>query len=167
MVYKMKLNKTNLTICLFAILTLFLHFAVLQYRGFFEVENITFTFWTTLDGCYIMPYKYQGITKPKDNYMKVPNSSGGYIFIGEESTLYILAFNDYYVQEGDIVINFSSYKYEYVPYLKGTDNTRFFYDKLDYYKNQDYPYINYYLPSMGISIGNAETVRLDQPDELL
>jgi len=56
-------------LCLSAvIILLFLPaFIFQQYRHFYKVGAMIFTFWKTENGCYIMPYKYRGIKMPKDN----------------------------------------------------------------------------------------------------
>ena len=46
-------------------------FYLLEYKFYYTVEDVTFTFWNTSNGCYIMPYKYTGLLFPKDNYMIV------------------------------------------------------------------------------------------------
>ena len=46
-------------------------FYLLEYKFYYTVEDVTFTFWNTSNGCYIMPYKYTGLLFPKDNYLIV------------------------------------------------------------------------------------------------
>jgi len=128
---------------------------ILQYRHFYEVDNITFTFWKTKYGCYIMPYKYLGITIPKNNYMRAANTGGVIIYIGDESTLYIFPNHTYYLGADTIEINQPSYKYEYFQYINELKNIRASNDKMKYFKNLGYPFIDIYIHEMYAKIGNT------------
>ena len=152
--------------CLFIVLftiaaPVLLIFIFFQYRHFYKVGDMDFTFWKTGNGCYIMPYKYFGLTIPQDNFMKAANMGGAVIFIGEESTLHIFPEFCYTSGADKIEINLSSYKYEYYPFRKGwgIDNVRAFHDMIDYYKNCGYPYIEIYIAEMNAEIVNRKNRR--------
>ena len=136
-----------IAIVIVSILVLFVAFV--QYRKFFTIGDITFTFWKTLGGyCYIMPYKYWGITIPKNNYMRASNLGGIIIFIGEDTTLYIFPHHTYYLGAKTIECNLPSYKHVYFPYINELDNISAFNDKIKYYKNLGYPYLQVYIAGM-------------------
>ena len=103
-----------------------------------------------------MPYKYWGITIPNNNYMKAVNTGGIVIYIGEDSTLYI--FPNYTYEEGAkvIEINLFSHKYEYFPYINELNNIQAFNDKMVYYKNLGYPFIDVHIRSMYVRIGKEK-----------
>ena len=59
-------------------------FYLLEYKFYYTVEDVTFTFWNTSNGCYIMPYKYTGLLFPKDNYLIVSPLDYIDIFVGDD-----------------------------------------------------------------------------------
>jgi len=153
-------------LCLFAVIRRFFTtllvlpflFISLQYRHFFKVEDKVFTVWTTLGSSYIMPYKYLRLTKPKTNYIKIADTGGVIIYIGEESMLYIFPTYNYAVQGVNIFeINLPSYKNEYFPYINEIENKRASNDKMKYYKNQGFTFMDIYIRDMDVTIGNADT----------
>lgn len=147
--------------CFIVLLTLLILFiSILQYRHFYQVGDVVFTFWKTTSGCYIMPYKYRGLTIPKNNYMKAVNVGGAVISVGEDSTLYIFPNNTYELGAGTIEINLTLYMYEYYPYMNKLDDIRLFYNKIDYYKDSNYPYINIYIREMSAEIGDKVSSRM-------
>jgi hypothetical protein len=139
-------------ITIFSLSLVFFH----QYRYFYKVGDITFTFWKTRNGCYILPYKYLGITIPKNNYIKTVNTGGIIIFVCDKSKLYIFPNNIYELGADVIEVNLSSYEYKYFPYIRGIDNVLVFYEKIECYKYLGYPYINIYLREMNAKIGNDD-----------
>jgi hypothetical protein len=126
-------------------------------RYFYKVGDMDFTFWKTTKGCYIMPYKYLGRTIPKNNYMIASNVGGVIIYIGENSTLYIFPSFTYKLGAGSIEVNLTSYKYEYFPYINEIENKYASNDKMKYYKNMGYPFIDIYFGEMSATIGNTST----------
>ena len=83
-----------------------------QSRNFYTVNNITFTVWKRFGGyCYITPYKYYGVTKPKNDYIIASNSGGIYVYIAKDSTLII--YDNAYAIRG-IECNFSSFKWHHL-----------------------------------------------------
>jgi hypothetical protein len=149
-------KKGCLFMVLFTIATpVLLLFIFFQYRHFYRVGDMDFTFWKTGNGCYIIPYRYWGLTIPKTNYMRASNLAGVVIFIGEESKLYIFPEITYVVGGDTIEMNLSSYKYEYYPVVRGIENVRAFYDMRDYYRNCGYPYININIGEMYAEIRNT------------
>lgn len=146
--------------CLFGCLSILIILILLlvvefQYRHFYKVGNMDFTFWKTGKGCYIMPYKYWGVTIPKDNYMKAPNKGGVIIFIGEDTTLYI--FPDFVSYSGvdTIECNLSLYKYKHFPYINEIEHIKAMQDMRIYLKSCGYPYIEIYLLEMYAQIRNT------------
>ena len=134
----------------FIIIPLIILTVFFQYRHFYKIENIVFTFWKTRNGCYIMPYKYCGLTIPKDNYLKTVNIGGILIFIDEDSTLYIFPNNIYELGAKTIECKLSSYNYKYYPYIDNEmDDVNNFYKKIDNFMKQGYPYLNIYIREMG------------------
>jgi len=128
-----------------------------QYRHFYRVGNMDFTFWKTSNGCYIMPYKFFGISIPKNNYMKASNRGGAIIFIGEDSTLYIFPEFTYELGADTIECNLSSYKHKYFPKINELKYIESIQDTIIFYKNQGYPYINIYIAEMHAQIGVHKT----------
>jgi hypothetical protein len=125
-----------------------------QYRHFYDVDDMTFTFWKTGNGCYITPYKYKKITIPKDNYMRASNVGGAIIFIGKDSTLYIFPEFTYECGADTIECNLSSYKYKYFPKINELEHIKSIQDTINFYKKSGYPYINIYIAEMYTQIGN-------------
>jgi hypothetical protein len=142
---KMKIIKLLVLGSIFSLLftsCLFSHFLYYGYKHFYKVGNMEFTFWKTKNGCYIMPYKYTGLTIPKNDYMIASSIGGVVIFIGEGSTLYI--FPNYTYERGaeTIEINLTSYKFEYFPYINEIDAKRADSDKRRSFYDLGYPFIN-------------------------
>ncbi|WP_111629493.1 hypothetical protein [Larkinella arboricola] len=71
-----------------------------QSRSFYCLsEDICITVWKRSSGCYIIPYKYYGVFKPTNNYIKTSNT--GYVDIilsGNNSLLVDLEENAEIVQ---------------------------------------------------------------------
>lgn len=154
MIKKKKIGRIIGYVCV--ILSPLIIFAILlQYRHFYIVGDMSFTFWKTGSGCYITPYKYTKITIPKDNYMKAANLGGAIILIGKDTTLYIFPECAHERGAGMIECNLSSYKYKYFPYINEVEYKRAIQDTIDYYINQGYPYINVYITEMSAEIGNT------------
>ena len=40
-------------------------------RSFYSIDKRDFTIWKTYDGCYIMPFRYWGLSKPNKNYLRL------------------------------------------------------------------------------------------------
>jgi hypothetical protein len=114
-----------------------------------------FTFWGTPDGIYIMPYKYKGLTIPKNDYMIAVWNGGVIIYIGEDSTLYIFPSITYERGAKKIEINLTSYKYEYFPYINEIDAIRASSAKRRYFRDLGYPFIDIELRDMYVNIGNS------------
>lgn len=97
----------------FVICIILLAFIWKQYRHFYQVDDVTFTAWKTSEGyCYITPYKYWGVSPPKNNYIKLSNVGYINIFIDKDSTL--LIFNDYfYLKNNNVECKFNDYKYKH------------------------------------------------------
>lgn len=87
-------------------------FAWSQYRHFYKVNDQEFTVWKTKNGCYIMPYKYWGITLPKENYISISNLGSLTIFVNDSSTLLIFKDRNYSDQERYIKCNLHEYNYQ-------------------------------------------------------
>jgi hypothetical protein len=47
---------------------------------YYTEEGKCFTVWKTIDDCFIMPYKYYGLLKPSDNYIKTSKTASVDIF---------------------------------------------------------------------------------------
>jgi hypothetical protein len=122
--------------------------ASLQYRHFFEAGDTVFTFWRTVNGCYITPYRYEGRTFPVDDYMLAAHGGGIIVYVGEDRTLYIFPNFTYEKGAGTIEINLSSFEYKYWPYPNGLEEISAFWNKVEYYKNLGYPSINVYIREM-------------------
>ena len=144
----MKIKRYLLRMLFIVIILLLLIVSLFQYRHFYKVGDMVFTFWKTGNGCYIMPYKYLGLIIPKNNYMKASNLGGIVIFIGEESTLHIFPEMIYERGADKIECNLPSYKYEYYPYVREIESVLAFNEKIAYFKNCGYPYIGIYIREM-------------------
>ena len=87
-------------------------FIYTQYRNFYTVNDVTFTVWKRYGGyCYIMPYRYLGVTKPKSDYIIASNIGAICVYIDKDSTLII--YDDAYRERG-IKCNTASSKWNYV-----------------------------------------------------
>ena len=142
---------------LFIIIILFLIIFIFQYRHYYKVDNIIFTFWKTKNGCYIMPYKYFGMTIPKNNYMIASNIGGIIIYIGKDSTLHIFPTYTYERGASTIEINLTSYKFEYYPYINEIDDKITANNKMKIYKSNGYPFIDINIRGMSAYIGNINS----------
>ena len=152
----MKKKKGCLIGCLtFIIILPILYVVTVQRRDFHTVGDMTFTFWKTPRGCYITPYKYWGLTVPRNNYMIAENLGGAIILIAEDSMLYIFPIQTHIRGTDTITVNLSSYKYKYFPFINEASQVRTFQDTIDYYKNRGYPYIHIYIDEMYARIGNS------------
>lgn len=84
-----------------------------QYRHFYQVGDVTFTVWKRPGGyCYITPYRYWGLSIPKENYIKAANLGEVNFYIDKNSTLLIY---NYYVHIGRnncIECHFDKYNYK-------------------------------------------------------
>ena len=60
-------------------------------RSFYSIDKRDFTIWKTYDGCYIMPFRYWGLSKPNKNYLRLSNIGAIDIFVLNDSTLSIFA----------------------------------------------------------------------------
>jgi hypothetical protein len=152
-----KKKKVGCSIGCLSVILILLSVSVIffQYRHFYKVGCVDFTFWKTGNGCYITPYKYYGVTIPKDNYMKAGNLGGTIIFVGEDTTLYIFPIHPYYRGADTIECNLPLYKYKYFPYINEVEHAQFNQNMIDYYENLGYPYINIYIAEMSAKIGNS------------
>ena len=128
-------------------------FYLLEYKFYYTVEDVTFTFWNTFNGCYIMPYKYTGLLFPKDNYMIVSPLDCIDIFVGD-----------------DIIYVFSqdSYKKSYLPFSSDEGKYKVFADSntdndrlaaWEYCKKMKYPKIQIYI--FGMRIKNDKPAKFD------
>jgi len=90
--------------------------------------------------------------------MKAADRGEAHIFIGEETKLYIFSQNKYYLTgEEAMEIHLPSYKHKYFLYNL-TESYSEFEEKIDYYKNQGYPYIHINIFNMNVAIENTATV---------
>jgi len=153
------MKKKYLCTIVFLLVPLFIYFIFFQYRHFYKVNDIFFTFWKTRNGCYIMPYKYYGVKKPKDNYIKASNLGGVVIFIGEETKLYIFPTYIYELGANKLTVNLSSFKYDYFPYINEICHISEVNKKMKTYKDLNYPYIDIYIREMYVKIMNSRNYK--------
>ena len=74
-----------------------------QFRHFYIVNNISFTVWKRVGGyCYV---------KPKKDYIRVSNVGSLLICLKNDSSLVL--FNNRYIDNDSVYINFKNYKFEY------------------------------------------------------
>ena len=161
---KMKIKMVIKILVLGSILSLLSTSCLLSYvlysqKHFYRVGSMDFTFWRTTNGTYITPYRYKGLTFPKNDYMIASNLGGVIIYIGEDSTLYIFPSVTYEQGAKTIEINLTSYKYEYFPYINEIDAKRAANDKMIYYKSLGYPFIDIEFRDMYVRIGNSVVER--------
>lgn len=85
-----------------------------QYRHFYQVGDVTFTVWKRPGGyCYITPYRYWGLSIPKENYIKAANLGEVNFYIDKSSTL--LIFNEHSAigcPDNSIECHFDKYNYK-------------------------------------------------------
>lgn len=83
-----------------------------QFRHFYIVNNISFTVWKRVGGyCYVMPGRYYSLKKPKKDYIRVSNVGSLLICLKNDSSLVL--FNNRYIDNDSVYINFKNYKFEY------------------------------------------------------
>lgn len=149
-------------ITIFIFISLSFYVFIIQYRHFIQIENNIFTFWKTKNGCYIMPYKYYGLTIPKNNYIKAVNRGGIIIFLGNDSRLYIFPEFTYIRGAETLEINLKTYDYFYFPYPDDIDNISTFNNKIKLFKDKGYPYTCVYIQEMYATFGNTKINNLNK-----
>lgn len=78
-----------------------------QYRHFYTFAGHDFTVWKRWGGtCYLMPYKYKGLSLPETDYMTLSNVGDATIFIKPDSSLVIFA-------DKAAIPFFENYEYEF------------------------------------------------------
>ncbi|MBP8763541.1 hypothetical protein SDC9_155184 [bioreactor metagenome] len=83
-----------------------------QFRHFYIVNNISFTVWKRVGGyCYVIPGRYYSLKKPKKDYIRVSNVGSLLICLKNDSSLVL--FNNRYIDNDSVYINFKNYKFEY------------------------------------------------------
>lgn len=87
-----------------------------QSRSFFKATNGEYiTMWKRWGGtCYLIPGKYYGVTKPKDNYIETKNTSSGDFIWNDKDSKYILFSGD----ENCKIVNNDSTKVRIINYLE-------------------------------------------------
>jgi hypothetical protein len=115
--FAFKWKKKNAFLCFSAfifisaiILIFYLH------RSFYSVGGINFTVWKTYAGCYVMPYRYWGICKPNNNYLRLSNIGAIDIYIRKDSTLMLFADPH---RDGYAELDCHLKKYRYYTYITG------------------------------------------------
>jgi hypothetical protein len=83
-----------------------------QFRHFYIVNNVSFTVWKRVGGyCYVIPGRYYSLKKPKKDYIRVSNVGSLLICLKNDSSLVL--FNNRYIDNDSVYINFKNYKFEY------------------------------------------------------
>lgn len=101
-------KKFFITIMVFAMFV----FVWSQFRHFYIVNNISFTVWKRVGGyCYVIPGRYYSLKKPKKDYIRVSNVGSLLICLKNDSSLVL--FNNRYIDNDSVYINFKNYKFEY------------------------------------------------------
>ncbi len=68
---------------------LFLVLSFPYMRSFHTINGVTFTIWKTSTGCYIMPYRYFGLSDPPKDYLKVANLAYLTIIVKDQNNLIV------------------------------------------------------------------------------
>ena len=126
-------------------------FYVFQYKMYYTIGNTTFTFWQTVYDCYIVPYKYEGLSLPTHDYIIVPGTGYVSIFVAEDM-IYVIS-HDSELDNNRCFFSSDEGKYKVFPIPPdGTDNGR---DAvLAYCKEEGYPNIKVHLDGMLIHTGD-------------
>ncbi|WP_158332560.1 hypothetical protein [Bacteroides graminisolvens] len=61
--------------------------------------------------CYVIPGRYYSLKKPKKDYIRVSNVGSLLICLKNDSSLVL--FNNRYIDNDSVYINFKNYKFEY------------------------------------------------------
>ncbi len=87
-----------------------------QSRSFFKATNGEYiTMWKRWGGtCYLIPGKYYGVTKPKDNYIETKNTSSGDFIWNDKDSKYVLFSGG----ENCKIVNNDSTKVKIINYLE-------------------------------------------------
>ena len=150
--------KKKIVFRIIGLLLILLHlsctFYLLEYKFYYTVEDVTFTFWNTSNGCYIMPYKYTGLLFPKDNYLIVSPLDYIDIFVGDD-IIYVFSQDSSHNRS---YLPFSSDEGKYKVFAdSNTDNDRF--AAWEYCKKMGYPNIQIYI--FGMHIKNDKSAEYD------
>lgn len=113
-------------------------------RDFFRAGDTDFTFWKTHNGCYIIPYKYRGITPPKDEFILASNTCIVHIFIENDTIIHFFA-ESYMVEEKERFVEsfLHSYCFEYTQ--ENNENSDTYYRSINYYKESDMPRVSVFI----------------------
>lgn len=124
-------------------------FGVIQYRHFYRVDGLTFTVWKQWNGfCYITPYRYWGLSAPKNDYIKASNVSDILIYVGADTTLSVFT---HYIYADSIICNFRNYKHHFFsPDRTSLDSIHEWERKIDSYNKSGLPFIQMELKEFNI-----------------
>lgn len=144
-------KKFFITIMVFAMFV----FVWSQFRHFYIVNNISFTVWKRVGGyCYVMPGRYYSLKKPKKDYIRVSNVGSLLICLKNDSSLVL--FNNRYIDNDSVYINFKNYKFEYYsPNFRSIDEIKKW-DEMRELNRRNLPFLEVDIREMSAVIDDKE-----------
>ena len=126
-----------------------------QFRHFYIVNNISFTVWKRVGGyCYVIPGRYYSLKKPKKDYIRVSNVGSLLICLKNDSSLVL--FNNRYIDNDSVYINFKNYKFEYYsPNSRSIDEIKKW-DEMRSVKRRNLPFLEVDIREMSAVIDDKE-----------
>ena len=110
-----------------------------QQRHFQKVGVYDFTIY---DHCgYVLPYKYYGLSKPTENYIKASRRGGILLYVAPDSTIYVFPRLTYIAEANNTEFHLHKYKYSFFPHTYATIDS--YENSKQYCEEQGYPSVEH------------------------